>query len=115
MIAARFYCGADGSLHLTMHGHAGAGVKGQDLVCAGVSALACTLGSAVERMYEQRMLARCPRVELSDGSAEIIAVPKERFFRDCAMVFWAVQVGIGALAESFPANVCVEEVMRIGA
>lgn len=98
---------------MTLRGHAGAGPKGQDLVCAGASALACTLGRAVERLYEQSMLRRCPRVELYQGNAEVIAVPKERFDRECAMVFWTVQNGIGELAASFPENVRLEEALRL--
>ena len=112
MIQAKFFCGGDGSLHMRLSGHAGAGPKGQDLVCAGVSALAETLGRAVERLYEQRILRRCPKVELAEGSAEIIAVPKAWFRRETAMVFWTVQNGIAELAASFPGNVQLEEAMR---
>lgn len=115
MIHTKCYCGGDGSLHLQMAGHAGAGVKGADLVCAGASALACTLGAAVERMYEQQMLSRCPRVELGEGSADIIAVPKPRFRQETMMVFWTIQTGLGALAEAFPGNVSLEEAMRVAA
>lgn len=113
MITAKFYCPRDGSVHMRMEGHAGAGVKGEDLVCAGASMLACTLGAAVERMYEQSMLRRCPRVELAEGCAEIIAVPKPRLFQEVLMVFWTIQSGIAALAGSFPGNVTLEETMRI--
>lgn len=113
MIGTRFYCGADGSVHMRLLGHAGAAPRGQDLVCAGASTLACTLGAAVERMYEQRMLRRCPRVELEEGRAEIIAVPKKRFRQEVLMVFWTVQTGLGGLAESFPGNVRMEETMQI--
>ena len=112
MILSKFYCSADGSLHMRAQGHAGAGPKGQDLVCAGVSALACTLGKAVERLYEQGMLRRVPKVELYAGGAEIIAVPKPTFSREGAMVFWTVQNGIAELAASFPGNVQLEEAMR---
>lgn len=113
MIAAKFYCrDSDGSIHMELRGHACSAPKGQDLVCAGVSALACTLGSAAERMYEQGMLRRCPKVELADGSAEVIAVPKVRFFQAALMVFWTVQNGIGTMAESFPGNVRVEEALK---
>lgn len=114
MIQAKFYCGGDGSVHLWMAGHAGAGAKGEDLVCAGASALACTLGAAVERMYEQQMLRRCPKVELYDGNAEIIAVPKARFSQAAMMVFWTIQNGIAALAASYPGNVTLTEVLRVG-
>ena len=113
MIQAKFYSGADGSFHMTLSGHAGAGPKGQDLVCAAVSALAQTLEQAVQRLYFQSMLRRCPMIELGEGSARIAAVPKERYSREVAMVFWTVQNGIAELAESFPENVTLEEAMRI--
>lgn len=113
MVEAKFYRGGEGSLHMVLCGHAGAGPKGQDLVCAGVSALACTLGRAVERLYEQGMLRRVPRVELYEGGAEVIAVPKRRFCREGAMVFWTVQNGIAELAQSFPENVGLTETLRV--
>ena len=113
MVQAKFYRGGEGSLHMVLSGHAGAGPKGQDLVCAGVSALACTLGKAVERLYEQGMLRRVPKVELYAGGAEIIAVPKPTFSREGAMVFWTVQNGIAELAEGFPGNVKLTEALRM--
>ena len=112
MILSKFYCSADGSLHMRAQGHDGAGPKGQDLVCAGVSALTETLARAVERLYFQGMLRRCPRVELYEGNAEIIAAPKEPFRKEVAMVFWTVQNGIAELAASFPGNVTLEEALR---
>ena len=112
MIQAKFYTGADGSLHMAAQGHAGAAPKGQDLVCAAASALAETLAQAVERLYYQGMLRRCPRVELYEGNAEIIAAPKEPFRKEVAMVFWTVQNGIAELAASFPGNVTLEEALR---
>lgn len=113
MILAKFYAAADGSLHMKASGHAGAAPKGQDLVCAGVSTLAEALALAVERLYHQGMLRRCPKVELYEGNAEIIAQPKPTFRTEAAMVFWTVENGMAALAESFPENVTLEEVMRI--
>ena len=81
-------------------------------MCAGVSTLAETLARAVERLYHQGMLRRCPRVELYEGNAEIIAQPKARFRKETAMVFWTVQNGIAELAAGFPGNVKLEEAMR---
>lgn len=98
---------------MCMTGHAGAGVRGADLVCAGASMLACTLAEAVERMYEQRMLRRVPRVELEEGRAEIIVLPKRTAFQAAAMAFWTVQTGVNALAESFPGNVHLGETMFV--
>ena len=67
------------------------------------------IAQAVERLYYQGMLRRCPRVELYEGNAEIIAQPKPDFRAEAAMVFWTVQNGMAALAESFPENVMLEE------
>ena len=112
MILAKFYAAADGSLHMKAAGHAAAAPKGEDLVCAGASTLAEALARAVERLYFQGMLRRCPRVELYEGNAEIIAAPKEPFRKEVAMVFWTVQNGIAELAASFPGNVTLEEALR---
>lgn len=112
MIRGKFYSGADASCHMVLSGHAGAGPKGSDLVCAAVSALAQTLEQAVQRLYFQQMLRRCPKIELGEGSAEIIAVPKAQYRQEVAMVFWTVQNGISELAASFPENVRLEETMR---
>ena len=113
MILAKFYAAADGSLHMKAAGHAAAAPKGEDLVCAGASTLAEALARAVERLYYQGMLRRCPRVELEEGRAEIIAQPKARFYKETAMVFWTVQNGMGALAAGFPGNVKLEETLRV--
>ena len=113
MILAKFYAAADGSLHMKAAGHAAAAPKGEDLVCAGASTLAEALARAVERLYYQGMLRRCPRVELEEGRAEIIAQPKARFYKETAMVFWTVQNGMAALAAGFPGNVQLEETLRV--
>lgn len=113
MVQAKFYCPADGSLHMVVTGHAGSAPKGMDLVCAGVSSLVWALGSAVERMYEQGMLRRCPRVEISEGMAEVIAVPKEENRDAVLMAFWTVQTGLAELDAQFGENVRVAETLRV--
>ena len=116
MIRSRFYyCAPEGSLHMEVRGHAGWGPKGKDPVCGAVSSLVCTLGEAVERMYHQSMLRRCPRVVLEPGRAEIIAVPKASALREALIVFWFAELGLCGLAEGFPGNVIVEETMTVDA
>lgn len=100
-------------MHLRMDGHAGWGPQGADLVCAGASTLAYTLAEAVERLYRQRMLRRCPRIEISQGSAEIIAVPKAEFMQEVLLTFWVVEAGIYALGQSFPGSIKMEETLRV--
>lgn len=114
MIQVRMYfVEADGSLHLRMEGHAGCGEKGRDLVCAGVSTLAYTLGEAVERLYHQQMLRRCPRIELEEGRAEIIAQPKPEYIPEVMMVYWVIEAGLHALGQSFPEGMNMEETIQL--
>ena len=55
---------------ITVKGHAGSGRYGQDLVCAGVSALILTLAEAVKR-WEEKKLLECREITLSSGQAVI--------------------------------------------
>lgn len=109
MIQAKFHCGD--SIRMELSGHAGAARKGHDLVCAAVSGLACTLAAAVERM--DGLLEQPPRVELRDGYALVEAIPQPDFRTEVLLVFWTIQMGVGSLAERFPGNVQVEEVLRV--
>lgn len=114
MIHAKFYCvDPEGSLHMVMWGHAGAAPKGQDLVCAGASVVACALAEGMEMAYEQGMLRRYPRIVLQAGKAEVIALPKTAFFRDVLMLFWMAEVAMNLLGREFPQNVSLEESLRV--
>lgn len=98
---------------LTLDGHAGAGPEGHDLVCAGVSALAGALGSAVERMGRSGMLAEIPRVYLFKGCAFIAAEPKEEWMDAVLMAYWTIQNGIVELAEQYPENIELLQVLHV--
>lgn len=114
MVQVRFFCREpDGSVHTTVKGHAGFARKGTDLVCAGVSTLVYTLAEAMERMYFQRMLRRCPRIVMEDGSAEIIAVPKPEYLQEVLLVFWVMEAGLYTLGMHFPGTVAVEEALQV--
>lgn len=114
MIRTKFYIiEPEGSIHMVMQGHAGSAPRGQDLICAGCSTLACTLGEAVEQLYLQGMLRRYPRVEITEGKAEVIALPKPTFFQEVMMLFWMAETGISLLNRNYPDNVLLEEAMKI--
>lgn len=61
---------------LRLSGHAGSGPKGEDLVCAGVSTLACTLAASVEALGREGK-AEQVRIVLRPGFAEIRCVPRD--------------------------------------
>lgn len=114
MIEARFSYGeADGSLHMKLEGHAGSAPGGQNLVCAAVSALAYTLAAAVLRLHTAAVLRNAPSCQLEEGLGEVAAVPQESFREAVQMAFWTVQCGMAALAEHFPEQVTLCEVMQV--
>lgn len=95
-----------GTLRMTMDGHAGAGKKGSDLVCASATMLAYTLAQAVQELYRSGLLKRKPRLCLHDGWADIIATPRLLGQAESLMAFWTVQAGARILHSNFPG--CVQ-------
>jgi len=102
MIQAKLYEKSRGSIHLVIQGHAGAAPRGQDPICAGVSALACTAAQAVASLYRQGMLRCKPRITLEDGYATIIATPRKEFLGEVMLTYWVIQTGLGVIAANFP-------------
>jgi len=102
MIKVQYWNGADGSRNLQMQGHAGAAPKGQDLVCAGASTLALTLGRAAALMEEEEMLARPAQVKLEAGDTAISVLPREDWVAVVDIVFWTILLGLSRLAQAYP-------------
>lgn len=101
----------DGSLAgFAARGHAGRGYRGQDVVCAGVSALttAAVLGL-------QARLGLDPEVEMDDDEGylrcrlEPGAVPPELWTR-AQDLLETMALALRQIAEDYPENVRVEEV-----
>lgn len=114
MIKARlFYNEIDEGVHLLLEGHAGGGAKGQDLVCAAVSALTYTLGEALERMHQHRMLLHEPKVETAPGMAEIVAIPRQEFMQEVLLAYWVIEAGLHALGRNYPKSVKIEETIKV--
>lgn len=111
MIAIRFYTKPGrGTLHMTIRGHAGAGNKGEDLVCAGASMLAYTLAQAVEFLWHSGKLKRKPKLNLSEGDSAIICCPTEDAYAETLMAYWVIQCGAHVLARNYPENVRLEHI-----
>lgn len=86
-------------LHLAAIGHAGAAPHGEDLVCAGISTLLCTLAAQLE-------LAGCSSTaRLEPGYADLRA---ERS-RSSLAAFSFAETGLQMLAMQYPQYVCIEE------
>lgn len=113
MVFVRFFTAADGAMCLQVRGHAGAGRRGRDPVCAGVSTVCRGLGRAAELLGEAGLLAQPPRVRLNGGRAEIAALPCPACRAETALVFWTAEVALHALAEAYPRNVTLEGVLQL--
>jgi uncharacterized protein YsxB (DUF464 family) len=112
MIRIRFYKKVDGSVHLTMKGHAGAGPVGEDLVCAAATMLAYTVAQAVQFHDEQEMLTREPKIDIRDGDAVVIATPTKDGYAAVLHTFWVAQCGAHILACNYPRNVRIEQFLE---
>ena len=109
MITAKFYQEPDnGSIHMTLKGHADAAPKGEDLICSAVTMLAYTVAQAVQFMYENKNLKEKPEIRIADGEATIIAKPTEEAYAETLHTFRVAQCGVHVLANNNPDNVALE-------
>ena len=104
MIKVVYYRGYN---RVTIEGHALAGEPGHDLVCAGCSVLAYTLGANVGNM-ESEGCVRNAVVRLDPGSAEISCIPRNKYTASIDRIFAAVCVGFELLAASNPKYISYE-------
>lgn len=85
------------------HGHAGAGVEGQDIVCAGISVLMQTLASTVEQMARGKEL-RFGAVSYREDGMSVEAMPREDSGAVLEALYEFVLTGLTALAGQYPEN-----------
>lgn len=90
---------------VTIKGHAQSDEKGKDLVCAAVSALACTLAENIAG-YASEIEGIRTHIRLDEGDAEIACTecPPE-FNKVIDLVFCTICTGFEKLAETYPENV----------
>lgn len=99
-------------LCLTLRGHARAAPYGQDLVCAGVSALTRTLAQQISQWESAGTAAG--NIFLQPGFAQLQAVPAEENKAAVAAVFDAVALGLSMLAQDFPQCIRMEKMKEDG-
>lgn len=105
MVVAKMYWNR---MRMEVDGHAGGGVKGQDLICAGVSMITTALIGALD---EAEKRGRCETdYEDGDGHAEVWAYPSMGCSNEIRAYFKMCIKGLKMLAERYPGNVKVEEV-----
>ena len=78
---------------LRVHGHANTAPKGQDLVCAGVSALVYALAESIHQWSDH------PEIDIRDGFAELRATAKKGCSRQLQAAFEVIQNGLRLIGE----------------
>lgn len=103
MITAEFFINKDaGSITLKLSGHAGAGERGNDIVCAAASILTYTVAQALQFMYEEGGLRKKPHISLNSGDSVIVAKPRDNTYAEALHIFFVAQVGYHLLAHHYP-------------
>ena len=101
MVQVRFYINK-GQLCLKVEGHANAGPKGEDVVCAGASVLAATLADTVTLMRAHGELEKDPYIKMDTGHAVIKARPTENGKGKLLLAFGMIATGMSAIARNYP-------------
>ena len=83
-------------------GHAGAGEKGADVVCAGVSALAQTLAANVRHWQASGKLKKEADISLSDGEGLISWDPKHGYEAATRQIAVAICAGFELISVELP-------------
>lgn len=92
-------------LKLTVKGHAEYAEKGQDIVCAGVSALVGALAITLSDMWEGNSMMKKPITRLKEGNTLIQAYAKPEYKKTLSLVFYPILEGLDLIARKYPENV----------
>ena len=109
MINVRFYEKEEEcKLGFEAEGHALAAPKGEDLICAAVSALAGTLEGYSELLIRaEETLPEPPEVEVAPGKAKILLTLSPEGYLLGRIAFHVIRTGFLRLAAAYPENVTV--------
>ena len=93
-------------MSLQASGHAGYAPKGQDIVCAAVSALLWTLLMGWERLEKEKRGAIAARV-MNPGQADLRFYARDGEERGAADLFCAVEEGLRLIHQEYPGCVVI--------
>ena len=86
-------------VQLTMRGHAGAGPKGQDLVCAACSILAYAFAQTALDLWQEGALQEEPELDMAPGDSEIDMLPRDKRAQEAVR---GILSGYRLLAKNWP-------------
>ena len=87
------------SLELEITGHAGADVKGKDIICSAVSMLFYTLADSLNQSEE--MLKKHPIIKMEDGNGYIKCRPRKEYQGNITLIYWTILNGFQLLADEY--------------
>ena len=87
------------NLELEVTGHAGADVKGKDIVCSAVSMLFYTLADSLNKSEE--MLKKHPIIKMGDGNGYLKCRPKKEYQGNITLMYWTILNGFQLLADEY--------------
>lgn len=92
----------DGKYYLRLTGHAGADVRGKDIICASASILLYTL---VESLTKAEEMLECPaEYSLEYGEGVVRCKPKEEYESKIDSIYEVIICGLKLLADNYPQN-----------
>ena len=97
MIRVRFQTAKDTIFGFTLDGHAGAGVRGEDIVCAAVSSAAYMAANTVIEI-----IGATANVTVRDGYMQVMLTDK---IADCQDILSGFQLHLQAMQEQYPKRV----------
>ena len=97
MIRVRFHSAHDALIGFTLDGHAGAGVSGEDIVCAAVSSAAYMTANTVTEI-----LGATANITVDDGYMDVRLTDK---IADCQDILSGFRLHLEALQEQYPKRV----------
>lgn len=95
---------------LVCSGHAGAGEKGNDLVCAGISALTYALLNTLIDAEERGRTRLAWKIDEEKGETRIQTIPFSGYWSEITAYYRVTMMGYRALAEHYPENIKIGEV-----
>ena len=104
MLTIKLHTNED-ALRLRLHGHAGAGKWGKDIVCAAASILTYTAAASAEQLYREGKLKNAPYIRLLPGSALV----EMELCQETEGLMNVIRNGYTMLALRYPQFVRLEE------
>ena len=97
MIRVRFHTASDNLVGFTLDGHAGAGVSGQDIVCAAVSSAAYMTANTVTEI-----IGATADITVDDGYMQVMLTDK---IDGCQDILSGFRLHLEALQDQYPNRV----------